>query len=150
MEDEHATTSSVINFVERLEEESSGFYQNLAARFPVHSDTFLAYAREGAKNRTLVVRTYRETITDMLEACYCFEGLNLSEHVVKTTLGKRANLAGALKAAVELERKAVKYYLEIADRSQSLLATIPKAFRKVAETRGRRKTELERLLAGAE
>ena len=57
--------------------------------------------------------------------------------------GLRLSLAEALGMAIGLEEKAVAFYEEVAERSQSLLATIPGAFRRVAKRRRRRKAALE-------
>jgi rubrerythrin len=147
MEDVHVTTSTIISFSDRLEEGSAKFYEELAARFAEHQDTFLAWAKDSRKNKVLVTRTYQETITDALEAGFCFEGLNLRDYAFEKTLPAGASYAEALKKALALEEKAQKFYLDVAERSQALLATIPRAFRRVAETRGRRKTGLQAMMA---
>ena len=146
MEDVHVTTATIIHFSERLEESSANFYETLAERLAEHKDTFLAWAKESRKNKVLVTRTYQETITDALEACYCFEGLNLGDYSFGVGLAPGASHAEALKMAIALEEKAQKFYLDVAERSQALLATIPRAFRRVAETRGRRKAELQAMM----
>jgi len=146
MEDVHVTTATIINFSERLEESSAKFYEALAERLAEHSDTFLAWAKESRKNKVLITRTYQETITDALEACYCFEGLNLGDYSFEAGLAPDASLAGALQKAIALEEKAQRFYLDVAERSQALLATIPRAFRRVAETRGKRKAELQAMV----
>jgi rubrerythrin len=146
MEDVHVTTSTIINFSERLEEGSAKFYEELAERLAEHKDTFLAWAKESRKNKVLVIRTYQETITDALEACFCFEGLNLGDYSFEGALATGASHAEALKKALALEEKAQKFYLDVAERSQALLATIPRAFRRVAETRGKRKAELQAMM----
>lgn len=69
-------------------------------------------------------------------------GLNLRDYAFEKTLPAGASYAEALKKALALEEKAQKFYLDVAERSQALLATIPRAFRRVAETRGKRKAEL--------
>jgi rubrerythrin len=143
------TASAVISFVERLEEDSACLYEQLARRFEDQRDRFLTFARDSEKNRVLVVRTYRETITDALEACFSFEGLDLAGYAVETTLAEDASLAEALAATIALERKACAFYADVAQRSQSLLATIPGAFKRVAKRRGRRGLELEAMLEAA-
>jgi rubrerythrin len=56
------------------------------------------------------------------------------------------NYIDGLKTAIKLEEEASRFYKDAAERSQSLLATIPRAFKKVAERRGSRKAKLESLL----
>ena len=48
--------------------------------------------------------------------------------------------------AIGLEEKANEFYLDVAERSQSLLATIPRAFRRVAKKRNGRRLKLQSLL----
>lgn len=62
------------------------------------------------------------------------------------TLTEDISYSDALKMAIELEEKASKFYLDVAEQSKSLLATIPRAFRKVAERRNNCKLKLKSLL----
>jgi rubrerythrin len=149
MDSVSVTTAAIISFSEKLEEDSSAFYEALAERWPEHQDTFLAFAKEGGKNRTQVVRTYQETISDALEASYSFEGLDLAAYAVETRLGQDATYAEALKMALALEDTACAFYVDVAARSEALLATIPRAFKRVAKKRDKRKSKLEALLENA-
>jgi len=144
--EEPTTASAIISFVEKLEGNSLKFYEELAEMYVQNRETFLAFAEESKKNKVLVTRTYEETITDAIEACFSFKGLNLSDYLTETTLTKGMSYSDALKTAIELEEKAVKFYSDVAERSKSLLATIPRAFRKVAERRNNRKLKLKSLL----
>jgi hypothetical protein len=92
-----------------------------------------------------VVRTYQETITDALEAGYSFAGLSLRDYETDLMLPDGAGLSQAVEVASALEDRAVAFYLDVAESSESLLATIPRAFRRVARTRSRRKEELASL-----
>lgn len=143
------TTAAIIRFSEALQDKSSAFYTELAERWPDEQDAFLTFARDGAKNKTLIVRTYQETISDALEASYSFAGLRLAEHEIETTLPAGAGYPDALEAAIALEETACGFYVEVAERSESLLATIPRAFRRVVKNREKRKTRLERMLQEA-
>ena len=140
------TASAIISFAEKLEDDSSRFYEKLAQKYPEGKEQFLSFTNESKKNKVLVIRTYQETITDALEACFSFKGLNLSDYTVETTLTEDTSYSDALKMAITLEEKASKFYLDVAERSKSLLATIPRAFRKVAERRSNRKLKLKSLL----
>ena len=140
------TTSAIISFTEELEDRSSIFYEELAERWTENEGVFLAFAKDGKRNKTLVIRTYQETITDALEACFSFEGLDLRDYAVETTLAEDASYAEALRIAIELEETACAFYLEVAERSESLLATIPRAFKRVVKKRSKRKLELRSLL----
>jgi len=140
------TASAIISFTEKLEDGSSAFYDALAERWPANAETFQAFSKAGAKHRTWVVRTYQETISDALEASYAFEGMALEDYVIETALAEGAGYTDALKMALALEEKACAFYLEVAARSESLLATIPMAFKRVAKKRNKRKAKLQSLL----
>lgn len=99
--------------------------------------------------RARTTRTYQKTISDALEACFSFKSLNLRDYLVEISSIVGGSHANALKTAGKPEDKASKFYLDAAEQSRSLLATIPRTFRKVAETRTKRKKILEALLTEA-
>jgi rubrerythrin len=150
MENSSLTTAAIIRFSEELEENSSAFYENLAERWVEQRDAFLTFAGDGKKNKTQVVRTYQETISDALEASYSFEGLNLKDYKAETTLVDGASYVDDLRMAIALEEIACAFYLEVARRGESLLATIPRAFKRVAKRRGKRQNTLESMLYEAQ
>lgn len=86
------TTSDVIGFIERLEDDSSKLYYEMAEKYPCQKDIFLKYAEECEKSKILVTRTYQETITDALEACFSFKGLELEEHKIEIYIPKKDKL----------------------------------------------------------
>jgi rubrerythrin len=139
------TASIIISFSRRLQEDSARFYEELAERFPDQRRVFEGYARRCERNGTQIVRTYQETITDALEAGFAFEGLSLSEYRIDVELPDEVDLDEAVDRALQLEERAVAFYREVADRSRSLLATIPRAFDRVAKRRGRRIADLKAL-----
>ncbi len=141
-----ATASAIITFAEKLEDDSSKFYRSLAEEYPEGKETFLAFAKESEKNKVQVTRTYQETITDALEACFSFEDLKLNDYTTEIDLKEIKSCSDALAKAIELEDKATKFYSDAAELCKSLLATIPVALRKVAERRNNRKRVLKALL----
>jgi len=145
MEEQTLTAAVIVSFSEQLEDRSSAFYNELAKRFPEHAETFRDFAEQGQKNKVWVTRTYQETISDALEACFCFEGMALSDYPLPAELASEVGNQEALATASELEDRAIAFYLEAAERSESLLATIPAAFRRVAKRRAKRKAKLETL-----
>lgn len=147
--DTNLTTSTVLGFAERLEEDSTRFYEELSEIFSEDKAFFLSFVREGKRNRILISRTYQETISDALEACFSFSNLNLNDFTVNTRVPLNLSRRVAMKIAMELEEKATKFYLTVADGS-SLLATISIAFKKVAEIRKNREQKLWSLLSSDE
>ena len=142
-----ATVSIIISFAKKLEDDSSRLYSSLAELFVEQKGVFASFVKESRENEVWVTRTYRETVSDALETSFSFEGLNLNDYAVEMTLAKDISYSDALKAAIKIEETAISFYLDAAERSKSLLATIPRAFRGVAEKRNRRKLKLESLLS---
>jgi len=141
------TASTIINFAEKLEEDASRFYEQLASAFPQGRETFLAFAREAKKSRALISRTYQETISDAIETGFSFEDLDLNRYAAEATVTGDWSYPDALRAAMKLEQEAARFYLELASRSQSLLATIPRAFTRVAQARRDRAQKLSSALS---
>lgn len=142
MDEEGVTASAVISYACKLEKCSSEFYRKLAEICAGHGETFLVFAKENERNNELITRTYQETITDALEACFSFEGLNLDERWIQMTLEENSKCDSGLTKALELESKAAEFYSEAAKKSGSLLATIPQILKRVAEIRNKRKSKL--------
>jgi hypothetical protein len=139
------TAAAIISFSTDLEARSEAFYQALGERFAAQGATFAGFAKDCAKSSTTVVRTYQETITDALEAGFSFEGIALSNYAVDVDLPEGVDLAAAIAKARALEETAIAFYQDVAEASESLLATIPRAFKRVARTRRRRRDKLQAL-----
>ena len=145
MGDRQITTSAIISFSRQLQEDSARLYEELAERFPEHRQMFEGYARRCEKNGTQIVRTYQETISDALEASFAFEDLTFSDYQIDVKLPDEVDLKEAVDRALRVEERATAFYQEVAERSRSLLATIPRAFDRVAKRRGRRIADLKAL-----
>jgi hypothetical protein len=143
--DRQITTSAIISFSQRLQGDSARFYKELAEQFPEHQGAFEGYARRCERNGKQIMRTYQETITDALEAGFAFEGFTFSDYQIDVKLPEESDLEEAVRRALQVEDRAVGFYREVAERSRSLLATIPRAFERVARRRGRRIADLKAL-----
>lgn len=146
MESSSTTASEIVTFAGELEDEASRFYKTLATRFTRNRETFQAFAKESEKNKLQLIRTYRETISDALEACFSFKGLNLGDYVVKTRSTEGLEPSAVIRTAVELEENASRFYSDAARLSSSLLATIPGMLRRLANRRNNRKLTLKSIL----
>jgi rubrerythrin len=139
-----STASAVISFVEKLEDESSKFYGKLAESF--EKEIFSVFAKEGVENKCLIRRTYQENISDALEACFTFRVFNQQKYLITIDLLKTISYSNALKLAIELEERNFKFYMELVNQSTSLLASLSRVFRKIAERRNSRKQKLVSLM----
>jgi rubrerythrin len=147
MSDTPLTASAILSFCQRLEDHSAALYAELATRFPQQRELFEGFAEDCRKHKIQIVRTYQETVTDALETNYSFEGLRLPAEALGVAVGEDSDLNTALSVAIALEEQAIAFYEEVAVRSESLLATIPRAFNRVARRRQRRKESLAAILA---
>ena len=143
MEELGATASAVISFVERIEEDTASLYERLGMSYPEQKEMFFAFAKDCRKNKTLVTRTYQETVTDALETGYSFKGLVLNDFQPHVEWQDGKPLSVALESAISLEREAVHLYTDLAARSKTLLSTIPTAFRRIADVRAAHISRLE-------
>jgi len=140
------TASAIMSFAEKLEDDSSAFYEKMARRFDEGKEVFLGFAKDSNKNKTHLVRTYQETISDALEATFSFEGVELDDYDFESALAQDSSFKEAIKMALDIEESVSKLYSQIAAQAQSLLATIPGAFSRVAKKRSARKELLQTML----
>jgi len=139
------TASAVISFAKELEEKSTRYYENLIQKHTQDKETFLAFIKENKKNIVLVQRTYYEVISDAIEGCFSFEGLDTDNYLFSKEISVDASYSEILKMAIEMEGKIQRFYLDAAEVSMSLMADIPRAFERIAKERDKRKSDLEKI-----
>ena len=135
------TASAVISFAKELEENSIKYYEKLIQKFPKDSETFLSFIKENKKNIVLVKRVYYEVITDAIEGCFSFEGLDTDNYIFNQKVSADASYSNVLESAIKMEEKIQKFYLGSAEMSKSLLADIPRLFERIAKKKEKPKTE---------
>ena len=137
------TASAVISFAKELEENSIKYYEKLIQKFPQDSETFLSFMKENKKNIVLIQRVYYEGITDAIEGCFSFEGLDTDNYSFNQKLFTNVIYPNVLEDAIKIEEKIQKYYLSSAKMSKSLMADIPTVFERIAKKRDKRKISLK-------
>jgi rubrerythrin len=140
-----STCSEAISLSRELENESAKFYQELSKRFEKDKDLFLTFAKENSKYISQIERAYYGVITDMIEGCFAFN-LNPEDYQVKAAPSKEANYSDALKEALAMEEKILKFYAVAAEQSKHLMADVPRNFTLVAKKRNERLPKLKALL----
>jgi rubrerythrin len=143
-----STCSGAISLSRELENESAKFYQELSKRFEKDKDLFLTFAKENAKYVTQIERAYYGVITDAIEGCFAFN-LNPEDYQVKASPSKDASYSNALKEALAMEEKILKFYQVAAEQSKHLMADVPRSFTLVAKKRNERLAKVEALLEQA-
>lgn len=139
------TASEAISFSRELEGESAKFYENLAQKYVKGKEEFLPFARENDKNIIQVQRAYYGVISDAIEGCFSFKGINTDNYSIETKLPESASYADALSMAIALEGKIVKFYVDAAEVSKSLMADVPRVFERMAKKRNERILKLKSL-----
>jgi hypothetical protein len=139
------TCSGAMSFAKELENESAQFYQNLSQRFVKDKEVFLSFSKENGGYIIQIERAYYGVITDAIEGCFAFH-INPEEYAIKTELAEKASYSEALIKAIEIEEKIIKFYLDAAEQSKSLMADVPRAFRMVVKKRNNRQSTLKALL----
>lgn len=141
------TASEGISFAREMEMTTAEFYEELARRFPEHAETFGSYAAANKKYVSDVERAYYGVITDAIEGCYAFKGLEPDDYVIDAELGADVDLAAALAKAVANEEAMLRYYTDAAEQSAGTMHDIPRAFRAVARKRTQRIADLKAMTA---
>ncbi|RLF26044.1 MAG: hypothetical protein DRN05_07565 [Thermoplasmata archaeon] len=136
------TMAAVMTFITKVEEDSAGFYERCAERFPELRETFLSWSKENRRFEKTVKRTYYGVITDTIESNFSFEGLDTEKYEFDTELPQDADSSVIKKKAEEIERKIKEFYLKAAELSEGLLADIPRVLRKIAKKREERDLSL--------
>ena len=139
------TMAAVMTFVSKIENESSRFYQDHAEKYPDLKDTFLSWVRENKKFEKQVKQTYYGVITDTLESNFAFEGLDTDDYDLTLTMPEHADSSQAKERALETEETIKSFYLRAAELSDSLMADIPRLFKKIAKKREERSKVLTSL-----
>jgi len=137
------TTSAVISFAKELEDNSVKYYENLIQKYPQNKEIFLSFIKESKKNIVLVQRVYYEGITDAIEGCFSFEGLDTDNYNFDIELLKNTSYSKVLENATKIEEKIQKYYSDSAEMSKSLMADIPRVFERITKKRDKRKIQLK-------
>jgi rubrerythrin len=139
------TSSGAISFARDLEGKSAKFYKDLAQKFPENKNLFLSFVKENNDFITQIERAYYGVITDAIEGCFAFN-LNLENYVLETEIGDNTSYAEALNRVLKIEETIIKFYLDAADQSRSLMADVSRAFRFVAKKRSNRQAMLKSML----
>jgi len=139
------TASAVISFAKELEENSIKYYEKFIQKYPKDKEIFLSFIKESKKNIVSVQRVYYEVITDAIEGCFSFEGLDTDNYIFNQKISADASYSNALESAIEMEKKIQKFYLDSAEVSKSLMADIPRAFERIAKERDKHKSHLEKI-----
>ena len=140
------TSSEVISFAVKLEEDSGNFYEELALRGANDRETWTSFSAQNRKNKTAIQRAYYGVISDALEGCFAFVEIDTDNYPINTELPLELGYAESLRRAIEIEDMITAFYLDAARAAKSLLADVPIVFERTARKRNERQLELKKLL----
>jgi hypothetical protein len=140
------TASAVVSFAKDLEDKSRQLYEEVSKKYLKEKGVFLSFADENKKNRDHIVRVYYSVISDAMEGCFSFEGMDTKNYEFEAQLPDKVSLSDAVRMAAAMEDKIAKFYVKAAKTSKSLLADIPETFEKLARKRKERILKLKSLL----
>ena len=137
------TASSAISFSRELEDDSAHFYESLMGKYPESGETCSLFIKENEQNKVLVEMAYYGVISDAIEGCFSFEGIDTSDFAVEAGLVEDGSYVDALNRAVIMEREIMKFYSAAAGVSKALIGDVARAFVRIAKKRDERIHRLE-------
>jgi len=135
---------AILNFAETLEKEDTEYYRNAEAADVAESYRILfeMFVREGKKNLSMVQRTRRENVTEMiLEPIRDLVRTDYQEPIPDV---ESLDLKGMLAAAMAIEERAVRYYTDAGKKIRAL-PEVSRALKTLAKKRSQRIAQLQRL-----
>lgn len=135
---------AILNFAEKVEQDDMVFYRqasNNPAAGP-HQELLETFAREGKKHISLVQRTRRENVTEMiLEPIRDFVRDSYQLRVENTD---GLDSTAILTAAVALENRAIRYYSDAAEKIRAL-PEVSRALKTLAKKHTKRLAQVENI-----
>lgn len=135
---------AILNFAETLEREDLGYYRQASMNAGSSTDRnlFETFVSDGKKNISLIQRTRRENVTEMiLEPIRDFTR-DRYQISVGDTEGIRSKATRS--SAISLETRAVRYYTDAAEKIRAL-PEVSRALKALAKKRAKRLGRVETL-----
>ncbi|MBR9986553.1 MAG: ferritin-like domain-containing protein [Desulfosarcina sp.] len=137
---------AILNFAEKVEQDDMEFYRQ-ASKNPAaghHQEMLATFAMESKKHISLIQRTRRENVTEMiLEPIRDFVR---NSYQLTSDDAVAMDSAAILAAAVALEKRAICYYSDAAEKMRAL-AEVSRALKTLAKKRTQRLGQVESLSA---
>jgi rubrerythrin len=134
---------AILNFAETMERDDMEFYRNVSSSAVAapHRDLLEALAEDSRKNLSMVQRTRRENVTEMiLEPIRGFA----RERYQEAPGGEGGDVSTILAAAVSRENRSIRYYTDAAEKIRAL-PEVSGALKTLAKRRSKRCAQLQSL-----
>jgi rubrerythrin len=135
---------AILNFAEKIEQEDMEFYRKATDSVAAEACRLLfeIFVREGKKNLSLVQRTRRENVTEMiLEPIRDFVR---DSYQLRVENADDLDSTAFLVAAVALENRAIRYYSDAAQKIRAL-PEVSRALNTLAKKRSKRLSQIEKI-----
>jgi len=142
------TLSSAINFYKNLEDTASRFYEKYARdeNYSTMRELFLDLARDNIKQKNIILRTYQEAITDVLEVGSALEGLREEDYRLPKTPSAGSKNKDILEYALILEDCGIRFCFDVSIKIRTLLTDISRSFESAGKRKRERKMRVENAL----
>ena len=128
---------AILNFAETIEKEDRAFYSQAALQEAGESYrlVFEIMAKEGQKHISLVQRTRRENVTEMI--LEPIQNFKRDSYQMDPMDAAALDLAGMLDMALALENRAIRYYTDAAEKIRAL-PEVSRSLKTLAKKRTKR------------
>jgi len=142
------TISMFITFHGKLEDAIKAFYENMAEKESdiASRDIFRELAKENIKHKDMVLRTYREIITDAFEGGFPITELDEKDYELKIDYKEDMNLSDILKKAIDLEEISCRFCEDASKSINGLIVEVSQAFAWIKKRKQKRSQKLKNLL----
>jgi rubrerythrin len=130
------TTSQIISYHTRLEEESAEAYKALAQRYPDHREVFNKLADENQRHMARVEKAYRFGVTDAYEVGITSTQLDSGKYQLEEYTGE--SFSEDLATALRNEETMIRFFLDAAKTSGELLPDLLDTFDYLVKRKKRR------------
>ncbi len=136
-----STFGAIMGFSVEIIQQTEAFYKAMIqkAKDPALSEVFQALLDEEGKNHSLMERTRRENVTEMI--LEPIAGLRQGDYEIEMKGMDQTKDADLLKAAMILEERERKFFSEVSDKVP--LPEVGRIFRKVAQKKERSLAKLK-------
>jgi len=136
------TAGQLITLHGQLEDKVAEALRSLARLHPEAAGALSRLADESVQHRDMVLKVYREGVTDAFEVGFLSKPMDEDGYKVAEP---RGTLREALRVALANEETVIRFCRDAAEDSNQLIPGLPQTFTRLAKKKEKRKAALESL-----
>lgn len=136
------TTSMLIGYHQKIEEQQSLFYESLAEEFPQYRDYFKTLSKDHLRHKDMAQRAYREGVTDAFEVGFLANPINPENY---NLIKPEGDISSSIMTMIENENTIIKYCADVIQNSSRLLPDVLATFERLVKRKKRFLETLENL-----